>query len=138
MTVYKKTVCYICGLDKHLLAKFCKRCKKILDRIDTRRKHDRAARIKALKSSWDGSCFRCNYSGVKLEEKDHKSPLYITFDHRIPRKEDDIVIAASVINDMKSDLDEEEFKNVINHLAEYFRNGVLINPDVFNLKHWKR
>lgn len=110
---YNETVCYICGTSKHSLAKFCKRCKKILDRVDVRRKHDKEARIKALKASWDGSCFRCGYSGVKLEDKNHKAPLYITFDHRIPRKEDDIVITASVINDMKSDLGEEEFKNIV-------------------------
>ena len=135
-----KETCDICGSNKHPFAKFCKRCKKILDRVDMRRKHNKAARIKALKASWDGTCFRCYYSGVKLkwEEKDYKSPLYITFDHRIPRKEDDIVITASVINDMKSDLSDDEFKDVITKLAEHFRNGISLCEGIFSLKYWKR
>jgi len=130
--------CGICKLSKHPLANFCKRCKKIMDRICTRRKRDKDARIKALKESWDGECFRCYYSGVKLDEKNHHSPLYITFDHRIPRKEDDIVIAAAVINDMKSDLSEDEFKDLVNQLFAHFRKGVPINKNAFKLKHWKR
>jgi hypothetical protein len=130
--------CGICGMSKHPYAKFCKRCKKIIDRIDIRKKHNKSARIMALKKSWDGECFRCYYSGVKLEEKDHHSPIYITFDHHIPREESDIVIAAAVINDMKSDLSDEEFKNVINQLSAHFCNGAPVNEDIFKLKHWKR
>ena len=130
--------CGICGLSKHPLAKYCKRCKKIIDRIDMRSKHDKYARIKALKESWDGECFRCHYSGVRLEEKDQHSPLYRTLDHRTPRKEGDIVIVAAVINDMKSDLSDYEFKNVINQLSAHFRNGAPVNKDIFKLKHWKR
>ncbi len=136
--LHNETTCDICGSSKHPLAKFCKRCKKILDRVDVRKKHNRDARIKALKASWDGTCFRCNYSGVRLEEKDHKLPLYITFDHRTPRKEDNIVITASAINDMKSDLSEAEFKSIIGKLAERFRTGASISEDIFKLKHWKR
>ena len=130
--------CDICGLSKHPLAKFCKRCKKIIDRIDIRKKHNKSARIIALKKSWDGKCFRCHYSGVRLEERDHHSPVYITFDHRIPREESDIVIAAAVINDMKSDLSDEEFKNAINQLSAWFSKGTPVSEDVFKLKHWKR
>jgi len=136
--VDKKENCDICGLNKHPLAKFCPRCKKILDRVAIRRKHNKDARIKALKKSWDGERFRCYYSDIRLEEKDHHSPIYLTFDHRIPRIEDDIVIAAAAINDMKSDLSEAEFKNAVNQLSARFSKGASVNEDTFKLIHWKR
>src|SRR3989442_12200958 len=102
--------CEICGQSKHAQATYCKRCKKLLDRVDTRQKADRQARVKALKEAWDGKAFRCHYSGVRLDEADSKNPRYITFDHRIPRQDGDVVMAAACLNDMKSDMSEAEFK----------------------------
>jgi len=52
-----------------------------------------------------------------LVETNPEDPRYITFDHRIPRQEDDIVVAAACINDMKSDLSEDEFKAIVVQLA---------------------
>jgi len=101
--------CDICDSPIHPLATFCKRCKKIIDRIDIRKKPDKKARIDALKRAWDGKSFRCYYSGIELDENNHRNPRYLTFDHRIPRKEDDLVVASACINDMKSDMTEEEF-----------------------------
>jgi len=99
----KKAIkCIVCGCElNNPLALYCTRCKGILYRIDTRRKHNRKARIRALQQAWDGESFRCFYTGVKLVEDNSKDPRYLTFDHLIPRKEDEIVIAAAAINDMK-------------------------------------
>ena len=122
------------------MAVFCRRCKRILDRVDMRRKPDRNARVRALKSAWDstGRVFRCYYTGLELNETDSKKPLYLTFDHRIPRNETDVVVTAACINDMKSDLTEEEFKAVVLQLAHHFTGGSVVDPAVFNLSHWKR
>ena len=46
--------------------------------------------IAALQKAWDGEGFRCYYSGIRLNESDSKNPRYLTFDHRIPRQEDDV------------------------------------------------
>ena len=129
--------CEICGQSRRRQATFCKRCKKILDRIDTRRKADKRARAQALKASWDGQAFRCHYSGVTLVENDHRNPRYITFDQRTPRQEDNVVIAAACLNDMKSDLSEDEFKAVVVQLARRFDGGPF-DESVLNLSHWKR
>jgi len=129
--------CIVCGADKHRLAYCCKRCKKLIDRVDIRRKPDKEARIKALKRAWDGQRFHCYYTGVALIEDDHRSPLYLTFDHRTPRNEKDIVLAAQLINDMKSDMSENEFKAVVRQLANYFESGKF-DPRVLMLEHWKR
>lgn len=129
--------CNICDNPTHPLAKYCKRCKKLIDRVDMRRKVDKNARVEALKMAWDGEYFRCYYSGIPLVEKDHKDPRYITFDHRVPRRESDIVISAAAINDMKSDLNEDEFKAVVIQLANRFKGGKF-DQTVFNFRHWKR
>ena len=130
--------CAVCGTPlHHPLATYCRRCKKIIGRVDIRGKHDKLARERALKEAWDGQAFKCYYTGIKLVEDNHKDPRYLTFDHRIPREESDIVIVAQAINDMKSDMSDEEFRAMVQQLAGYF-NGRRFNESVFNLKYWKR
>lgn len=124
-------------LINHPQVLYCRRCSKIVNRIDTRRKYNRKARIKALRKSWDGETFRCHYTGIKLVEDNHKDPRYITFDHRTPRREDDIVIVAQAINDMKSDMTDKEFRCMILQLANRF-NGGEFDEAAFRFKHWKR
>lgn len=130
--------CPICETPlHHSQAKYCRRCRKILNRVDTRRKHNLEARVAALIESWDGQGFRCHYSGILLNEDNPKDPRYLTFDHLIPRQEDKIVLVAAAINDMKSDMDDREFKVMVIQLANRFSGGEF-NEKVFNLKHWKR
>ena len=135
MAPFKK--CEICGNDLHPLAQYCKRCKKLIDRVDMRKKPNKMARVQALKQAWDGKDFRCYYTGIRLVEGNYKDPRYITFDHRIPRQEDDIVVACAVLNDMKSDMSENEFRAMVLQLAEYFKRGIF-DQNVMNLKYWKR
>ena len=129
--------CAVCQNPCHRFAALCKRCKKWVDRLDTRRKANKPARIKALKQAWDGRGFRCYYTGVKLNESDHRSPLYLTFDHRIPRQQEDIVVAAACMNDMKSDLTEKEFRRMVLELARHFEGGQF-DKRAFDLEHWRR
>ncbi len=132
------TRCTICESQvSHPSALYCKRCKRLLDRVDPRKNPIRSARVKALRQAWDGQAFRCYYTGIKLVEDNHKDPRYLTFDHRIPRKESDIVVVAAAINDMKSDLADDEFRAMVQELSNYF-NGQGFNESVFNLKYWKR
>ena len=139
MNVMSQTelTCSICGRPRHPRAQLCKRCKKLSDRLDTRRKADKKARVRALQLAWDGSVFRCHYTGVPLDENDHHAPQYLTFDHRTPRQEQDVVVAAACINDMKSDLTEKEFRAVVIQLAQKFQGGQF-DEHVLNLTHWKR
>ena len=130
--------CEICGCSIHPLSYCCKRCKKLIDRINPRQKHDKNARIRALKQAWDGEGFRCHYSGVRLVEDKHQDPRYLTFDHRTPRRENDIVVAASLLNDMKSDMTEDEFKAMVIQLANRFQGGDIVKEEFFNLESWKR
>lgn len=129
--------CRVCGVPIHSLADFCPRCKRIRDREDIRHKPNRAARAVALREAWDGEGFRCHYTDVRLVENDHHDPLYLTFDHRTPRDEDDVVVCAALINDMKSDLSEAEFRAVILQLASCFTGGDF-DAGALHLRHYRR
>jgi hypothetical protein len=133
----KESECPVCGAGRHPLAKFCQRCRNLINRVDTRRKPDREARARALKQAWDGSAFRCYFSGVRLVESGSRDPRYLTFDHLVPRREETVVVAAACINDMKSDLSESEFRAVVRALASRFDGGEF-DEHVFNLRHCKR
>lgn len=130
--------CVVCGYKlNNPQALYCARCKRIVNRIDTRGKHNKQARIRALQKSWNGKCFRCFYTGIKLVEDNHKDPRYLTFDHRIPRREDRILIVASAINDMKSDMSDGEFRRIVRQLANKLGGGEF-DARAFKLKYWKR
>lgn len=129
--------CRVCGKPIHPQAYCCPRCKKLIDRVDPRGKANKEARISALKEVWDGQAFRCHYTDVRLVESDSKSPLYISFDHRIPRDERDVVVTSQVLNDMKSDLSEDEFKAMVMALAKHFC-GESFDSSVMRFKYWKR
>jgi hypothetical protein len=133
--------CIICdAVLRHSLAKYCRRCGNIMERVEPRGKADIAARVKALKDSWDqeSECFRCHYSGIQLVDDKPKDPRYITFDHLSPRKEGEQVITASLIKDMKSDMSVEEFKIIINQLAKHFEDGTPVDETIFKVKHYQR
>jgi hypothetical protein len=93
--------------------------------------------VRALQKAWDGEGFRCHYTGIRLIEDNPKDPRYLTFDHLIPREEQEIVVVAGAINDMKSDLADDEFRAMVVQLANRFK-GEEFDENVFDLKHWKR
>lgn len=113
-------------------ARLCLRCDRIARRVDPRHAGNKNARIKAMQTSWNGEFFRCYYSGARLVEDDSGSPRYVTLDHRTPRNEQDIVIAASLINDMKSNMDEREFREIVIGLAEHFQKGTGITDSLLD------
>lgn len=133
----RRNTCQVCNAEIHILAKLCKRCKRLVDRVDPRRNPDRADRTRALRRAWDGTGFRCHYSGVRLEETNRGDPRYLTFDHRTPRDEHDVVVAAGCLNDMKSDMSEEEFRAVVQAFASHSAGGKF-DERVLRLAHWKR
>ena len=96
------------------------------------------ARVRALKSAWKGDGFYCYYTKTKLEETDSQRPLHITFDHRTPGNEQDIVATSALVNDIKGDMTEEEFRPMIKALADNFANGTPIPEKCYKPKYWRR
>lgn len=135
-------LCSICFEPRHRLAALCARCKTIRNRLDTGAKRrgvktDRAARQTALAAAWDPTvkAFRCHYGGIVLNHDLEPDPISWTPRHSAircrsegcPGDESDIVVCSAIINDMKliindmkSDMTEEEFRLVVPQLAECF------------------
>lgn len=132
--------CQICSAKRHPQATLCKGCKKICDRLDTRpgARKDTAARLRALESAWDADAkaFRCHYSGVVLDDV-AQSPWHVVLDHRTPRDDSDIVVCSALVNAMKSNLTEEEFRSVVIQLAERFA-GARASIERIAPAHWQR
>jgi len=61
----------------------------------------------------------CYYTGMKLDMVNRKSPWYGVLDHWIPQNSKKVVLTSALINEMKSDLTEEEFWYYIKQLNNY-------------------
>ena len=124
--------CVVCGVEKHPQAYACKRCKRILDRLETRRdgsgayrRFDREARLRAMQDSWHDGAFRCFYTGIALVEdgnrwRDHR---YLSFEHLTPGDEKSVVVTCYLVNRMKTDLTGEQFRAMVSELAKAFSGG---------------
>ncbi len=79
-----------------------------------------------VKELWDyvhRHGYVCYYTHMELDMDDRHSPWYCVFDHWKPRDSSKIVITSSLLNEMKSNLLEEEFWYIIIALAEHRRRG---------------
>ena len=124
--------CVVCGAGTHRPADACARCKRILDRVETRRdasggvrRADAAARLRALAGSWRDGAFHCFYTGVCLIEdhsrwRDHR---YLVFEDRIPGDGASVVVTCALVSRMKADLAEDRFKLIVTELAKVFDGG---------------
>ena len=82
--------------------------------------------------------FRCSYCGAALNEVDNKDPLFLCFDHRTPKKRNDIVVCGSVFNCMNSDMTAVEFPTVVIMLAHHFLYRTPFDRDAVKFLYWHR
>ncbi len=54
------------------------------------------------------------------QSRDHR---YLVFEHRTPNDEASVVVTCALINRMKTDLTEEQFKAMVAELAKVFTGG---------------
>ena len=82
-----------------------------------------AGRLAAMRKSWSSAqgSFLCHYTGIRLTETEPwPHPAYPVFDHSISRDPSSLVLTAHRINSMKADLDELDFKALVEVLADHF------------------
>jgi len=77
----------------------------------------------------------CYYTGMSLNLKDPKDPWYCVFDHWIPGDDRRIVLTSFLVNDMKTDLSEDEFWYTIEQLYNFKKYGSKIRK--IRLKYWQ-
>ena len=82
------------------------------------------ARLAALHRQWDrkAGAFRCYYTGLVLRE-DWGSRRSASWEHRTPGDESSVVLVADLVNKMKGDLTEDEFRRVVQALARHFETS---------------
>ena len=78
-----------------------------------------------MQKSWHDGAFHCFYTGIALIEDSHRwrDHRYLSFEHRTPGDETSIVITCALVNRMKTDLTEEQFKAIVAELAKVFAGG---------------
>lgn len=124
--------CAVCDAEKHHGVSTCAHCKRILDRVETRRdasgtlrRADHAARLRAMRESWRDGAFHCYYTGVALIDdtrrfRDHR---YLVFENRIPGDEASVVVTCALISRMKTNLTDRQFQDMVRELARTFDHG---------------
>jgi hypothetical protein len=134
-TVWFSETCVICGHEPLKGMIYCGRCRKIFHN-----QRDRAAKRKALVKAYnkDVDGFRCQYTGFLLDLGNNLSPWQLNFDHRIPGRQGDYIVSCRLVNDMKSELSEEEFKKVVIELARHFETGEPYDRDIIKFEFWDR
>ena len=129
------TICQEVSIPRSYL---CIRCRALRERIETRkrpdgrgRKVDSDARLWAMRDQWDENerVFRCKYTGVPLSEVPG-SRRYATWEHVTPGDEASVVLVADLVNKMKGDMTEPEFRDMVAALARRFE-GHDFDPNDF-------
>jgi hypothetical protein len=125
--------CIICGKPPVPHTRYCARCHKLADASDFSK-----AQLAALIEAYDEvlDVFICHYTGLPLDLTDPGSPLYLNFDHVIPRDNRRLACAAAFVNVMKSEMTEEEFRALIIELAHHWETGEPFDTNVLKLKYW--
>lgn len=119
----------------------CIRCKKIIDLNKKKKKFNATAVKNALKkaahfhNNGDFVSFNCFYTeipckinpGFKQKNISLDNAFDLTFDHKNPtdgNKGEELVVCLNVINQMKSNIPCDNFKDFIKILANYFEGKI--------------
>ena len=143
-----ENICYICGtsfsgqLNPSGEDILCKSCKEIV-KLNAKKKDYNATQVKvALKNAVhfekkDGHrYFLCYYTGIpcdinpgsKDDSSSIKNAFNLTFDHKEPSiggvKGEELVVCLNIINQVKSNISADVFKDFIILLADRFNNNI--------------
>jgi hypothetical protein len=129
--------CAVCRRAASGRSRYCPRCGRILDRA--RISLPVALIIAALIEAYDSAAdaFRCYYSGACLDTDRPRNPFYLVFDHADPGGSR-AVVCARIINEMKKDLLEREFRIVVPALSDHMERGTPFDPGCIGFEKWKR
>jgi hypothetical protein len=135
-TGYFPEKCEICDKKPMKRGFYCARCHGIM----TDESYYLDAKVQALKSAYDKRAdgFRCHYTGFILDLEEAASPWHLAFDHSLPGQPGKYSVTCQIINQMKSQLSEEEFKKVVLELARHFETGKPYDRDIIKFEYWNR
>jgi hypothetical protein len=128
--------CKLCEKPaKSARSDYCARCS-----VFFQERYELRAKAKTCKERYDRArdVFTCSYCGVPVNLTDRKSPFFRSFDHRIPRRHNDLALSCVLMNRMKTDLSVEEFIVVIRMLARHFLYGEPFDVSAVKFLYWNR
>ena len=114
---------------------YCPRCRRLIFSHPT----DHRLLAQALKAAYDKGrdLFVCRYTHIPLDASDGRSPFFVNYDHRIPRKIGDIVVCAAFINAMKNSMSDTEFWAAVRELARHFA-GAPFDRSAVRFRYWTK
>jgi len=126
--------CAICSARTHPYSLYCPICRGII-----RTFHNITEHVTAMQASWDKArrAFICYLTGLALDPSDNTNPLFLTFEHAIPKTPGTLKLAAAFVNMMKSAFSEDEFWLAVKELAHHFQTGETFNKDGVKFAYWK-
>lgn len=84
-----------------------------------------------MQRQWDSEigAYRCHYTRTPLDPS-HGTRRYATWEHLTPGDESSVVLVADLVNRMKSDMTDAEFRAMVSALARSF-DGMPFESDAF-------
>jgi hypothetical protein len=131
----KTKKCCMCNRPVYTAkAIYCLRCHKFNYCMKNRRVSGKEA--ERIRNHIRKNGYVCEYTKVKLNLDDKRSPWYFQFDHETPGDKRRIRLTCALINEMKSDMSWKEFKGYILQIARFLLTGEKIKQK--KLKYWFR
>jgi len=79
-----------------------------------------------MRDSWRDGAFHCFYTGIALIEDGRRwrDNRYLSFEHLTPDDEKSVVVTCYLVNRMKTDLTNEQFRAMVTELAKVFAGSI--------------
>jgi hypothetical protein len=85
----------------------------------------------------EADAFRCFYTQVVVGEDDISDPFHFCFDHYIPVRSSHLVLTTDLVNSMKNELTEQEFRDAVDELLLH-RDGKPFDVGRIAFRHWTK
>jgi hypothetical protein len=117
-------LCLVCDAPSVLNSYLCVRCRPLKDRKDARlSQRDFRKRLETMRHQLDRvrDVFLCHFTGAPmLTDGPKHHPRFATWEHLDPRNDSEVVLACRLVNSMKGNMKEQEFKDMVAALAAKF------------------
>lgn len=102
----------------------CARCRRIYEQGGPGLKK-KEARFRAMCAQWndEAKAFLCRFTGLPLTDGAPGSRTSATWEHLTPGDPCSVVLAADLVNKMKGNMTEAQFRKMVVALADHFRTN---------------
>ena len=131
---WSSEACKICGKPPMKQGLYCARCKKAIFGHKEQALME-AVLIACYDKQQDG--FRCGYTGMVTDLDEPTGPYHLSYDHRFPGHPGNIVVCIFIVNLMKTQLSDDEFRIIVINLAKHFTTGEPFDLGGVKFEYWR-